>query len=162
MVDFKNKKLSVLHQLSQELEPVSLPDLIEKLGEDFAERSVRRWLTEMVTEGLVKKIGHKRGTKYCEIHKAIRFDVVRVRYRQQRRALVRDIILNHLIGKPMMDRISVEVNLVNEQDQDSFHEDVLEDLREIDQSYIVALNITREQLNEWLAIKKRIGSKLEP
>lgn len=57
-------KLIVLHQLSQEVEPIGLPELLKKLGKDYAERSVRRWLVEMVQEGLVEIHGQKRGTKY--------------------------------------------------------------------------------------------------
>lgn len=52
------------NQLSQELEPIGLPDLLGKLGEEYVERSARRWLTELVTEGFVQKFGQKRGTKY--------------------------------------------------------------------------------------------------
>ena len=61
---FQTKKLAVLHCLSQEERSISLHELLEKLGNDFAERSVRRWVAEMVTEGLIEKIGDKRGTKY--------------------------------------------------------------------------------------------------
>ncbi len=60
----RNKKLAVLHQLSQEVEPISLPELLEKIDANYVERSVRRWLAEMVKEGLVEKLGHKRGTRY--------------------------------------------------------------------------------------------------
>jgi Fic family protein len=63
-MDFVDKKLAVLHQLSQEAEPVSLPELLLKLGKGYAERSVRRWISEMINEGLVEKIGEKRATKY--------------------------------------------------------------------------------------------------
>lgn len=38
-----------------EFEPISLPDLMLGLGEKFKEGSVRRWLSLLVEEGLVKK-----------------------------------------------------------------------------------------------------------
>ena len=60
----KDKKLAVLHQLEKESTPITLFALLEKLGSSYIERSVRRWLTEMVKEGVVEKIGEKRGTKY--------------------------------------------------------------------------------------------------
>ncbi len=63
-MDFRDKKMAVLHRLSQESETISLLELLKKLGEEFAERSVRRWLMEMIKEGLVEKIGSKRATKY--------------------------------------------------------------------------------------------------
>ena len=66
----KEKKLAVLHQLSQEADPISLPELMKKLGTQYIERSVRRWLAEMTNEGIVKKIGLKRSTKYQVIHRA--------------------------------------------------------------------------------------------
>jgi len=58
------KKLAVFHQLTQETAPISLPQLLEKLGSGYAERSVRRWLTEMATEGAIEKRGRKRATLY--------------------------------------------------------------------------------------------------
>jgi Fic family protein len=60
----KNRKMAVLHQLSQELEPITIHELLEKLDHSFIERTVRRWLAEMINEGIVEKIGHKRSTKY--------------------------------------------------------------------------------------------------
>jgi fido (protein-threonine AMPylation protein) len=68
----KDKKLTVLHLLSQEIEPINLPDLLKKLGEGYGERSVRRWLAEMINTGLVEKLGLKRGTRYRVIHRANR------------------------------------------------------------------------------------------
>jgi len=60
----RDKKLAVLRLLSQESTPISLPALLEKLDQDFKERTVRRWLNEMVKEGLVKRTGQKRATVY--------------------------------------------------------------------------------------------------
>lgn len=56
--------MAVLRQLRQESEPISLLDLLKKLRNDFSERSVRRWLSKLSEEGVIKKIGQKRGTKY--------------------------------------------------------------------------------------------------
>ena len=69
---YKDKKLAVLHQLSQEAEPISLAELLKNLGGKYVERSVRRWLSEMITEGLVESLGHKKGTKYQVITRANR------------------------------------------------------------------------------------------
>lgn len=60
----KDKKMAVLHQLSQESEPISLSKLLDRLGNEYPERSVRRWVSEMITEGLVEKVGYKKATKY--------------------------------------------------------------------------------------------------
>lgn len=49
--------MAVLRQLGIESEPISLPDLMLNLGENFKERSVRRWLKLLIEEGSVKKLG---------------------------------------------------------------------------------------------------------
>ena len=51
------KKVAVFKQLDQEIEPITLQQLLQKLGLAYPERSVRRWLMDMVSEGLIKKIG---------------------------------------------------------------------------------------------------------
>ncbi len=60
----ESKKMAVFDHLTQEQNPISLKDLLAKLGETFAERSTRRWLTELVEAGLIEQIGNKKGTKY--------------------------------------------------------------------------------------------------
>ncbi len=91
---------------------------------------------------------------YDSTVKAMGFDEVRVRYRAQRRALVRDVILQGLVGEAVNKYISLQmVQGVKNEDRDAFLEDVLEDLREIDESRIVGLGITSDQLGAWL--KKR-------
>ena len=65
----RDRKQAVLHILSREWEPISLPELLKKLGPGYAERTVRRWVNEMVEEGILEKIGQKRGTKYRTIYK---------------------------------------------------------------------------------------------
>ncbi len=62
-MEFTDDKLAVFRQL-QEMAPASLKELLGKLGFGFKERSVRRWLAEMVEQGLVEKIGNRRATKY--------------------------------------------------------------------------------------------------
>lgn len=88
--------------------------------------------------------------------KAIGFDEIRVRYREQRRRVVREVILMLLIGSAMEEYISLQsTKLVKEEDRKAFCEDVLEDLKEIDQSRIVGLGITLDQLNAWINIRDR-------
>lgn len=65
----ETKKMAVLHALRQQNAPVSLSELMRQLGDEFAERSVRRWLSEMVEDNLVDKIGQKRSTHYRAITK---------------------------------------------------------------------------------------------
>ncbi len=63
-MSLRDNKMVVLRQLGLESEPISLPELMLRLGEGFKKRSVRRWLGLLVEAGAVKKIGQKRGTKY--------------------------------------------------------------------------------------------------
>ena len=67
VMDQNAKKLAVLRQLTAQTEPISLRALLEKLGDGYAERTVRRWLLEMIAEGLVEKSGTKRSSKYQAI-----------------------------------------------------------------------------------------------
>lgn len=62
-----HKKSQLLSTLRQQEKPVSLSELLRLLGSDYAERSVRRWLSEMIQEKYVEKIGQKRGTHYQAI-----------------------------------------------------------------------------------------------
>ena len=64
VMELSEKKHSVLHQLSQESKAVGINTILEKLGSDFAERSVRRWLSEFIKHGLIKKSGKKKATLY--------------------------------------------------------------------------------------------------
>ncbi len=88
---------------------------------------------------------------YDSTVQTISFDEIRVRYRQQRRETIREIILNDLHKDSIKKHIlSQALKKVKKEDQDSFVEDVLEDLKEIDQSRIVGIGITPEQLNAWM------------
>lgn len=60
----KDEKLAVFRQLRLAKGPIGLKALLGKLGPSFKERSVRRWLAEMIKEGLVEKSGNRRSSKY--------------------------------------------------------------------------------------------------
>ena len=61
---------------------------------------------------------------YDSTVKAIVSDEIRVRYRQQQQALIHDIILNKLAGKPLKEYISAQIlQLIKEEDRKSFFED---------------------------------------
>lgn len=62
-----SQKMAVLSAVKECATPIKLPDLLVLLGHQFKERSVRRWLMELIEEGLVLKQGHKRGTVYQSI-----------------------------------------------------------------------------------------------
>ena len=91
--------------------------------------------------------------KTCAMYDAtvetVGFDEVRVRYRQQRRSVIQNLILNELIGNSMQEFIVQETSKLPKKDQNLFLEDLMEDLREIDASRIAGLGITQEQLQKW-------------
>ena len=60
----KAKKVAVLECLRRADGVLGLPDVLALLPPGFAERSVRRWLGELVDEGAVARSGRKRGTRY--------------------------------------------------------------------------------------------------
>lgn len=158
----RDKKFTVLHLLSKENEPIGLPQLLAKLGNGYVERTLRRWLAELVSEGLVNKQGEKRGSKYQAMSKShkntlvpsVGIDEVRVRYRQQRRELIRHIILNGIVGKGIIDYVALETSrLVAAEDRKAFVEDVMEDLKEMDFSRLAGLGVTEEQLEYWQKLR---------
>lgn len=61
----EERRLAVLHHLSQKSQPIGLQEILEKLGSDYAARTVRRWLSKMVKDGLIEVVGTKRATKYA-------------------------------------------------------------------------------------------------
>ncbi len=90
---------------------------------------------------------------YDSTVKAMGFDEVRVRYRQDRREVVRDVILQALIGEKIKKFVDAEASLrVPATACAAFTEDVLEDLGQIDESRLVGLGITPEQLQKWKAL----------
>lgn len=91
---------------------------------------------------------------YDSTVKALGFDEVWVRYRQQRRAVIREVILRGMTGAEAKTYIKQEAkSVIPKEDQKAFAEDVVEDLEQIDESRIVGLGITSEQLDKWLALE---------
>lgn len=83
------------------------------------------------------------------------FDELRVRYRTQRREVIRHIILNLLVGDSMEKYITSESSSkIPNNDLSGFIEDVYDDLNNINPQRIGGLGISKEQLEEWLALYK--------
>ncbi|MBM3192394.1 MAG: hypothetical protein FJZ63_07085, partial [Chlamydiae bacterium] len=87
---------------------------------------------------------------YDSTVKAMGFDEVRVRYRRQRRNVVREVILSGLIGESMRGYVrEASIKLIPAADQSAFVEDVIEDLELIDESRLAGLGVIPEQLLAW-------------
>lgn len=90
---------------------------------------------------------------YDSTVKALGFDEVRVRYRLQRRELLREIIQQKYVGEKMRSLIFREAKKrIPKGDQQSFIDDTLEDLQQMDESRMVGLGVTLEELMEWLQL----------
>jgi hypothetical protein len=221
----KSKEMAVLSILRQKDEAWSLSEIMQILGSDVTERTVRRWLLKLAQEGLVEIHGAKKGTRYraigewetprgfsaksakviayvrqplskrkpvaydeddynsallavyelqdigplldlfvfsylrtCDTYKAtveaLGFDLVRVKYRQERREMLRYIIERQLVGVDLRDYIYMQIkNFVEEKDRADFLDDIQEDLKGLNPQRIAGLGITLEQFTAW---KKRI------
>lgn len=73
-MSYKDKKLAVFQLLQQINGQISLLDITKQLGTRFSERSVRRWLSELIEEGLVEKIGKTKSAKYAFVKKTLIID----------------------------------------------------------------------------------------
>ncbi|GAB5412391.1 MAG: hypothetical protein ChlgKO_15050 [Chlamydiales bacterium] len=90
--------------------------------------------------------------------KAVGFDEVRVRYRNERWAIIQEIILQCLVGDVMEQFIAQEAQKIPEISRKNFLEDITEDLELINEIRIVGLGGTPEQLRKW----KNQSSKSSP
>lgn len=61
--------LAALKKLKADKKSVQLLEVMPILGDQFSERSVRRWMQELVFTGLVERTGQKSGTRYQLIFK---------------------------------------------------------------------------------------------
>ncbi len=91
---------------------------------------------------------------YDSTVKFLGFDEVRVRYRQKRREIIRDIILKCLEGVYLEEYVqSVTFKNIPEQDRERFIEDIFEDLEQIDENRLVGLGVSLKQLSNWLKLQ---------
>lgn len=82
------------------------------------------------------------------------FDEVRVRYRKERRELVREVILKGLTRDEVRQFVwDMAHRWIPDSYQDAFMEDVIEDLEQMDENRLVGLGVTMEQLRAWRSIQ---------
>lgn len=94
--------------------------------------------------------------EYDATAEALGFDDVRVRYRPQRRQLIRELIAGLITGEAMTAHITRETaRMIPAAHRHAFIEDVREDLTEIAPQRIAGLGITRQQLERWLQHRPR-------
>jgi Fic family protein len=92
--------------------------------------------------------------QYDATAESLGFDEIRVRYRQQRRDLIRVIITDRLIDEAMDGYIHTQAAaMIPVEPLADFIEDVWEDLNEISPTRIAGLGITLGQLQLWLKLR---------
>lgn len=90
---------------------------------------------------------------YDSTMKAVGFDEERVRYRQERRQIISEIILKKLTGNKLRDYAKAEIEKqIPEIARQAVLTDLGEDLEQINPSRLAGLGVTSEQLNVWLKI----------
>lgn len=93
---------------------------------------------------------------YDSTVKALGFDEIRVRYRLQRRKIIREIILQEMTGPRVGIFIMEEgSHVIPKEDLDSFIGDILEDLEQMEESRTAGLGLTPAQLDKWLQIYRK-------
>ncbi len=91
---------------------------------------------------------------YDSTVQALGFDEVRIRYRTLRRATLREIILEMYKGAYLKEYVSFQASqIMNEEERMLFYEDVMQDLKDLDETRIVGLGVTPEDLKRWLLIE---------
>lgn len=81
---------------------------------------------------------------------AIGFDRVRVQYRQQRREIMRYVIVNKLHGSKMYEYIELEVKKISDSsDQGQLISNIQEDLEQLDSHNIAGMGLTIKQVEDW-------------
>ncbi len=60
----KDEKVAVLVFIRQKNSALSLPEILQELEFDLAERTLRSWLVSWVEDGTLQRTGKKRGTRY--------------------------------------------------------------------------------------------------
>lgn len=88
--------------------------------------------------------------EYQVICDAIAFDPQRVRYRQQRRSLIANIIKEKIDKANFTDYAEKEaIKIIPKEDQEKFIHDVLDDLSRLDVIKLAGLGVSRQEFEAW-------------
>lgn len=126
----KQRDTILLGLMRKHATPITLKALLAQLGEGYSERSLRRWLAEMVQEGLVEKIGEKRATTYQPL------------------ASSKSIETEH--SNPILTPSNQKINeKIKPSERAHVLKNLEEDLREISVPRIAGLDVSIEQFERW-------------
>ena len=76
-------------------------------------------------------------------------DAVRVRYRAQRRDVLRGVIQERLAGQALMSRLREAAEAIPAADRAAYLRDLEEDVRELSPQRLAGLGVTREEYQRW-------------
>lgn len=83
-------------------------------------------------------------------------DVIRARYRAERRAAIREIIIGNLLGSFLHSYIQGHTEkVIPAEHRKEFIQDIMEDLEYMDESRIVGTGVTPDELSKWLSLYKQ-------
>ncbi len=87
----------------------------------------------------------------------IGYNEIHVRYRNERREMLRHVISQSLVENNLRDYLNLQIEtLIPENDRKEFENDLIEELNEINEHRIAGLGITTEQLQHWLKLYRPI------
>ena len=93
--------------------------------------------------------------EYDATVEAAGFDAVRVRYRQERREAIAEIVSQALTGSALTAHVEAAARNIPAADRADFAQDVDEDLAMLSPARIAGMGITLTQLRGWLAAQNR-------
>lgn len=89
--------------------------------------------------------------KYDATVEAITFDPIRVKYRQQRREIIRQIVSNNLHNENIKKFIEKNIpNFVEPDDREQVIKNIHEDLEQLGPQSIIGLGLSKRELEVWL------------
>lgn len=99
---------------------------------------------------------YRRSCEYYKVSAEVMgFDEIRVRYRPQRREIIRNIIQDKLTGNAMINYIEkISEDKIPTKDFQAFTKTVYDDLDSINNAQIQGMSITQKELSDWLKLKK--------
>lgn len=91
---------------------------------------------------------------YDDSIKVADFDPVRVKYRQHRRALIKQVVAGKLTGdKILAEVVGYSKQHIDETEQFAFEKSVMTEFQQLSPQRIAGTGLSRKQLNDWLALE---------
>jgi len=108
----------------------------------------------------IYRFSYRRSCEYYKVaSEVIGFDAIRIRYRPERKKIIRNIINNQWINQIMDEYINKKTtNMIPAKDTQAFIKTIYEDLNSMNNAKIQDIGITQQTLSKWLAKSSQINS----